>query len=105
MNTLTKYAAPSEPNGTITMSSLEMEEFINASPGTNEAPLRNDNLMAKVPQVLGVLWLVSRTGAPRYAPMMVRPSKRQQQERGQGTHGQRDTTTTDCSRLRHRVHA
>ena len=39
--------------GTITMSSLEMVEFINAQRKEGEAELRHDNFLAKVHQVLG----------------------------------------------------
>ncbi len=37
----------------VTMSSLELVEFINSQRGEGEAELRHDNFMAKVPQVLG----------------------------------------------------
>lgn len=37
----------------VTMTSLELVEFINSQRGEGEAELRHDHFMAKVPQVLG----------------------------------------------------
>jgi hypothetical protein len=37
----------------VTMSSLEMVALINSMRGEDEAELRHDNIMAKVPKVLG----------------------------------------------------
>jgi len=41
------------PAGQITMSSLELVEFINALRGPDKVQLRHDHFMAKVPKVLG----------------------------------------------------
>lgn len=38
---------------TVTMTSLELVDFINAQRGEGESELRHDHFMAKVPQVLG----------------------------------------------------
>lgn len=37
----------------LTMTSLEMVEFLNSQRGPDESELRHDNFMAKVPQVIG----------------------------------------------------
>ena len=42
---------PTKP--TVTMTSLELVDFINSQRGKGEAELRHDNFMAKVPKVLG----------------------------------------------------
>lgn len=44
----------------ITMTSLELVDFINSQRGEGESELRHDHFMAKVPQVLG------ETGAPNF---------------------------------------
>jgi hypothetical protein len=41
------------PSGEVTMSSLELVEYINSQRGPDEAELRHNNFMAKVPKVLG----------------------------------------------------
>lgn len=42
-----------EISGALTMSSLELVEFINSERGEDEAELRHDSFMAKVPKVIG----------------------------------------------------
>ena len=54
---VTTLAIPMRPDvvpaGQVTMSSLELVEFINCQRGPYEAELRHNNFMAKVPKVLG----------------------------------------------------
>lgn len=46
-------AAHSMPSSQVTMSSLELVEFINTQRGPDKVQLRHDHFMAKVPKVLG----------------------------------------------------
>lgn len=50
MSALLSFAAPSDA---VTMTSLELVEFINSQREESESELRHDNFMAKVPKVLG----------------------------------------------------
>jgi hypothetical protein len=53
MNAMMKItAAHSMPSRQVTMSSLELVEFINAQRGPATVQLRHDHFMAKVPKVL-----------------------------------------------------
>lgn len=49
------HTAPSAPraDAPVTMTSMELVEFINSQRGPDESELRHDNFMAKVPKVLG----------------------------------------------------
>ena len=54
MNPMMKItAAHSMPSRQVTMSSLELVEFINTQRGPGKVQLRHDHFMAKVPKVLG----------------------------------------------------
>lgn len=53
MMELNAMRSTTKPSGQVTMSSLELVKFINSQRGPDEAELRHNNFMAKVPKVLG----------------------------------------------------
>lgn len=54
MNNLVQQSTTSSNNGQqVTMTSLELVDFINSQRGEGESELRHDHFMAKVPKVLG----------------------------------------------------
>ena len=61
---------------TVTMTSLEMVDFINSQRDPAEAELRHDNFMAKVPQVLGELGALNFKGTYRDVQNKERPCYR-----------------------------
>ncbi len=53
MMELTEMHSTSTSSGQVTMSSVELVEFINSQRGPSKVQLRHDHFMAKVPKVLG----------------------------------------------------